>query len=57
MQILSECVVRLGVDIRQMDATIYECLVNGEESHKAITSTEVEGLDMIPSHIDWLSRN
>ena len=31
---------------------IYECLVNGEDASGAITQTEVEGLDIIPSHID-----
>ncbi|MCD7936672.1 MAG: AAA family ATPase [Tannerellaceae bacterium] len=42
----------LGIDIREIDLSIYECLINGEESSKAITSTEVENLDIIPSHID-----
>jgi len=42
----------LGIDIRAIDLSIYECLVNGEESVKAITRTEVENLDIIPSHID-----
>ena len=37
----------LGVDIRSVEQSIYECVVNG-----AITNTEVEGLDIIPSHID-----
>ena len=42
----------LGVDIRNVSLSIYECLVNGEEAKGAIVSTEVEGLDVIPSHID-----
>ncbi|MCD7915583.1 MAG: AAA family ATPase [Tannerellaceae bacterium] len=42
----------LGVDIRQMELSIYECLVNGEDAKQAITPTEVEGLDIITSHID-----
>lgn len=42
----------LGIDIRQIELSIYECLVNGENSVKAITKTEVENLDIIPSHID-----
>lgn len=42
----------LGVDIRNVELSIYECLVNGEGASGAITQTEVEGLDIIPSHID-----
>lgn len=42
----------LGVDIRNVTLSIYECLVNGENSEGAIVQTEVEGLDVIPSHID-----
>ncbi len=42
----------LGVDIRNVELSIYECLVNGEDATGAITQTEVEGLDIIPSHID-----
>ena len=29
-----------------------ECVVNGDDPKGAITNTEVEGLDIIPSHID-----
>ena len=39
-------------DIRNVELSIYECLVNGEDASGAITQTEVEGLDIIPSHID-----
>jgi len=42
----------LGVDIRQVKLSIYECLVNEENAKEAIVTTEVEGLDIIPSHID-----
>ena len=42
----------LGVDIRELDKTIYECLVNGIDPHTAILSTDEERLDIIPSHID-----
>lgn len=40
------------MDIRNVELSIYECLVNGEDASGAITQTEVEGLDIIPSHID-----
>ncbi|MBQ0034534.1 MAG: ParA family protein [Bacteroidales bacterium] len=42
----------LGIDIRNLEATIYECLVNGIDPKLAIQHTSVEGLDLIPSHID-----
>jgi len=42
----------LGVDIRELEATIYECLVNGISPREAIVKTDVERLDLIPSHID-----
>ena len=42
----------LGVDIRNVELSIYECLVNGEDAKGAVAHTEVEGLDIIPSHID-----
>ena len=42
----------LGVDIREVELSIYECLVNGEDSKQAIVHTEVDDLDIIPSHID-----
>ena len=42
----------LGVDIRNVRLSIYECLVSGENAEGTIVKTEVEGLDVIPSHID-----
>ncbi len=42
----------LGVDLRTVQLSIYECLVNGDEAKQAIVPTEVERLDIIPSHID-----
>ena len=42
----------LGIDIKNLDCSLYECLINGEEPHKAIVKTELEGLDVFPSHID-----
>ncbi len=42
----------LGIDIRNVQLSVYECLVNGNDAQGAIISTEVEGLDIIPSHID-----
>ena len=42
----------LGIDIRSVKLSIYECLVNGEEAKGAIVQTELDKLDIIPSHID-----
>lgn len=42
----------LGVDIRNVELSIYECIVSNVDAKGAITHTAVEGLDIIPSHID-----
>ena len=42
----------LGIDIRNVKLSIYECLVNGNEANGAIIKTELDRLDIIPSHID-----
>ncbi len=42
----------LGVDSAQVDCTIYNSLIDGVDVREAIYSTDVEGLDIIPSHID-----
>ena len=42
----------LGLDVRSLDVTIYECLIDGMPTAKAIQPTEVENLFILPSHID-----
>lgn len=42
----------LGVDVRKVDCSIYECIVNGTDVHEAIYTTDIEGLDILPSHTD-----
>lgn len=42
----------LGIEIRELENTIYECLVNGIDPRTAIVETSVENLSLIPSHID-----
>lgn len=42
----------LGIEIRDLSKTIYECLVNNIDPRKAILKTEVKNLDLLPSHID-----
>ena len=42
----------LGVDLKEVDCSIYECLVNQQDIREAIYTTDIEGLDIVPSHID-----
>ncbi len=42
----------LGVDLSQIDASIYQSLVNKIDVREAIYTTDIENLDIIPSHID-----
>ena len=42
----------LGVDIKQIDCSLYECIINQADVRDAIYTTDIEGLDIIPSHID-----
>lgn len=42
----------LGVDLAEVDVSIYDCLVNKTDPHEAIYETDIKGLDIIPSHID-----
>ena len=42
----------LGVDIKEVDCSIYECIINKADVRDAIYTTDIEGLDIIPSHID-----
>lgn len=42
----------LGIDITTIDSSIYECLINKTAVAGAIHHTQIEGLDIVPSHID-----
>ncbi len=42
----------VGVDIASVGNTIYECLCDDMPVEEVIQKTQVEGLDIIPSHID-----
>ena len=42
----------LGVDITEVECSLYECIINHTDVHEAIYTTDIEGLDIIPSHID-----
>jgi chromosome partitioning protein len=42
----------LGVDITEVECSLYECIINRTDVHEAIYTTDIEGLDIVPSHID-----
>ncbi len=42
----------LGFDVRNVQSSIYECIVDEVDARKVILKTEIENLDLIPSHID-----
>lgn len=42
----------LGVDPKEVDCSLYECIINNADIHDAMYTTDIEGLDIIPSHID-----
>ena len=42
----------VGFDVRNVTTSIYESIVDDVDPHKIILKTSIEGLDLIPSHID-----
>ncbi len=42
----------LGVDIKTLESSLYECLIGEADVRDAIYTTDIDGLDIIPSHID-----
>lgn len=42
----------LGVDIKEVECSVYECLINKIDPREAIYTTDIDGLDIIASHID-----
>ncbi len=42
----------VGIDIRNVESSIYECLIDGTDPLSVVHETEIEGLSIIPSHID-----
>ena len=42
----------MGVDTSKIDCSVYNCIVGQVDVREAIYTTEIEGLDIIPSHID-----
>lgn len=42
----------LGVDIKDVECSLYECIINNADIHDAIYTTDIERLDIVSSHID-----
>lgn len=42
----------IGFDPRNVNASIYECIIDGVDPQEVVLSTEIEYLHLIPSHID-----
>lgn len=42
----------LGLDVNNVQSSIYECIVDDIDARKVTIKTEVDNLDIIPSHID-----
>ena len=42
----------LGVDIKEVDCSLYDCIIDHTDVKEAIYTTDIDGLDIIPSHID-----
>ena len=42
----------LGVDIKEVDCSLYECIINNADVRDAIYTTDIEGMDIVPSHIN-----
>ncbi|MCR4854139.1 MAG: AAA family ATPase [Prevotella sp.] len=42
----------LGVNINDIDCSIYECIIDQADIRDAMYTTDIEGLDIIPSHVN-----
>jgi chromosome partitioning protein len=42
----------VGFDVRNVKTSIYECIVDDLDPRKIILNTDINGMDLIPSHID-----
>ncbi len=42
----------LGIDVKTVETSIYDCLISAADAREAIFETDVPGLDLIPSHIN-----
>jgi len=42
----------MGVDLNEVESSIYESIIDNADIHDAIYTTDIEGLDIVPSHIN-----
>ncbi len=42
----------VGVDPKEVEVSIYECMVDGVDPKKSVVNTDIKYLDLLPSHID-----
>ena len=42
----------LGVDLNDVECSLYECIIDHADVRAAIYTTDIDGLDIIPSHIN-----
>lgn len=42
----------LGVNLNEVEGSLYECIIDGIDIHDAIYTTDIERLDIVPSHIN-----
>jgi chromosome partitioning protein len=42
----------VGIDVRNVESSIYECLIDNADPRNVVIETEIDGLHIIPSHID-----
>lgn len=42
----------LGVDVNKVETSLYNTLVDHADVHAAIYTTDIDGLDIVPAHID-----
>ena len=42
----------LGVNTKEVDCSLYECIIDNADVRNAMYTTDIDGLDIIPSHID-----
>lgn len=42
----------LGVNTKDIDCSLYECIIDHADVRDAVYTTDIDGLDIIPSHID-----
>ena len=42
----------LGANTQEVDCTLYECIIDHADVHDAVYTTDIDGLCIMPSHID-----